>query len=39
MLNPLVPETVPLRCRRIRIQLDLVTGVVETTGPKTACLI
>jgi transposase len=37
MLNPLLPEAVPLRCRHIRIQPDLVTVVVETTGPKAAC--
>ena len=39
MLNPLLPEAVPLRCRHTRIQPDLVTVVVETTGPKAACSI
>ncbi len=37
MLNPLLPEAVPLRCRQVRIGPDLVTVVVETVGPKAAC--
>jgi transposase len=37
MLNPLLPEAVPLRCRCIRIQADLIAVEVETTGPTAAC--